>query len=75
MRNFKKIGAYLTLIPIMGGMILFIWGAATSYSDLRAQVEKKADNKRVNSLEYKIDKILFGLCLIDKKTCVLKKED
>ncbi len=31
-----------------------------------------ATNARVDSIEAKLDKVLTGLCIIDKKTCILK---
>ena len=70
----RFIGVGTSLIVFL---IAFYLGSFATDSDVKALEEKvktKASKERVTSLETKVDKVLLGLCLIDKKTCVLRKE-
>ena len=67
--------AALTLTPIFGGLLLFIWGASADYTGVKAAIRTKASKSDVVKLHNKIDKVIIGLCLINSKACILKEEE
>ena len=70
--SIKKIGAVLGLTAMGLGLVSTLWGYSADYQKLKNSVTTKADKTSIQKLHNKIDMIILGLCIIDKRTCILK---
>jgi len=69
----KKIATIIGLIAMSLGLLSTLYGYAADYTKLKSRVKGKATRGEVRTLHNKIDKVILGLCIIDKRTCILKE--
>lgn len=68
----KKAAAIIGLIIMSLGLMSTLYGYAADYSQLKSRVSLKAEKSELEKLHSKLDTVIIGLCIIDKRTCILK---
>lgn len=69
----KKAAAVLGLVIMGLGLASTLYGYAAEITTMRLNIRSKATKVEVNSLHNKLDSVILGLCIIDKRTCILKE--
>jgi sensor domain CHASE-containing protein len=69
----RLLGAVTSLIVALITFLFFSYFSSFATKAEVFKVENRLD-KKINSVEHSIDKVLSGLCIIDQRTCKLKEK-